>query len=102
MNPPNGQALTLVLRHIGERLTMRRIKTDNGVEELRLTGSLPAHRQGPPLHIHSEEVIPDRRVAGDSARQISRDCLAGMPKPMHRCAFSLAGVCLKCDRGESN
>jgi hypothetical protein len=33
----NDQALTLELRHTGERLTLRRIKTDNGVEELRLT-----------------------------------------------------------------
>lgn len=55
MNQPNAQALTLVLGHIGERLTMRRIKTEHGVEELRLNGSLPAHRRGPPLHIHFEE-----------------------------------------------
>jgi len=55
MNQSNEQAVTLELRHIGERLTLRRIKTDNGVEELRLTGSLPAHRRGPPLHIHFEE-----------------------------------------------
>lgn len=34
---------------------MFRIRTDNGVEELRLDGSLPPHRQGPPLHIHVEE-----------------------------------------------
>jgi quercetin dioxygenase-like cupin family protein len=55
MQQSNGQAVTLELRDSGERLTIRRIKTDNGVEELRLTGSLPAHRQGPPLHIHFEE-----------------------------------------------
>src|SRR5215467_649279 len=55
MKQSNDQAVTLELRHNGERLTLRRIKTDNGVEELRLTGSLPAHRQGPPLHIHFEE-----------------------------------------------
>ena len=55
MKQPNDQAITLVLRHIGERLTMRRIKTDEGIEELRLTGSLPAHQQGPPLHIHVGE-----------------------------------------------
>ena len=51
----NDKAVTLELRHNGERLTLRRVKTDNGVEELRLTGSLPAHRRGPPLHIHFEE-----------------------------------------------
>jgi mannose-6-phosphate isomerase-like protein (cupin superfamily) len=55
MNQINSQAVTLELNHNGERLTMRRIKTDAGVEELRLTGSLPAHRQGPPLHIHFGE-----------------------------------------------
>ena len=55
MKQSNDQAVTLELKHIGERLTMRRIKTDDGVEELHLTGSLPAHRQGPPLHIHFEE-----------------------------------------------
>ena len=55
MNQPNNQDLTLVLRHVGERLTIRRIKSDAGVEELRLNGSLPARQQGPPLHIHFEE-----------------------------------------------
>jgi quercetin dioxygenase-like cupin family protein len=55
MNQPNNQALTLELKHIGERLTIRRVRTEDGVEELRLNGSLPAHRQGPPLHIHFEE-----------------------------------------------
>ena len=55
MKQSNDQAVTLELSHTGERLTLRRIKTDNGVEELRLTGSLPAHGQGPPLHIHFEE-----------------------------------------------
>ena len=55
MKQSNEQAVTLELRHIGERLTLRRIKTDSGVEELRLNGSLPAHRPGPPLHIHFEE-----------------------------------------------
>jgi mannose-6-phosphate isomerase-like protein (cupin superfamily) len=55
MKQSNGQAVTLALNHSGERLTLRRIKTEAGVEELRMTGSLPAHRQGPPLHIHFHE-----------------------------------------------
>ncbi len=55
MRQSNEAALTVELRHTGERLTIRRIKADNRVEELRLAGSLPAHRQGPPLHIHFEE-----------------------------------------------
>src|SRR6516164_143771 len=60
----NDKAVTLELRHTGERLTLRRIKTDNGVEELRLAGSLPAHRQGPPLHIHFEEDERGEVVSG--------------------------------------
>jgi len=47
--------VTLELNHTGERLTLRRIKTDNGVEELHLAGSLPAHRRRLPLPIHFEE-----------------------------------------------
>ena len=64
MKQSNDQALTLELKHSGEVLTLRRIKTDNGVEELRLTGSLPAHRQGPPLHIHFEEDERGEVVSG--------------------------------------
>jgi mannose-6-phosphate isomerase-like protein (cupin superfamily) len=55
MKPANDQALTLELRDTGERLTLRRIKTDEGIEELHLSGSLPAHRPGPPLHVHFEQ-----------------------------------------------
>jgi uncharacterized cupin superfamily protein len=33
-------------------------------EELHLTGSLPAHRQGPPLHIHFEEDERGEVVSG--------------------------------------
>ena len=64
MKQSNEQALTLELSHTGERLTLRRIKTDNGVEELRLTGSLPAQRRGPPLHIHFEEDERGEVVSG--------------------------------------
>jgi hypothetical protein len=60
----NYRVLTLVLRHTGERLTLRRIKTDNGVDELRFTGSLPAHQQGPPLHVHFEEDERGEVVSG--------------------------------------
>ena len=55
MKPSTERALTLELRHTGERLTLRRIQTDQGVEELHLNGALPAHRQGPPLHVHFQQ-----------------------------------------------
>ena len=41
-------------RHTGERLAMRRVKRGDEVW-LELKGSLPPHRQGPPLHIHVAE-----------------------------------------------
>jgi quercetin dioxygenase-like cupin family protein len=64
MNQSNGEALTLELRDTGERLTLRRIKNGQGVEELHLSGSLPAHRQGPPLHVHFEEDEHGEVIAG--------------------------------------
>ena len=41
-------------RHTGERLAMRRVKRGDEVW-LELKGSLPPHREGPPLHIHFAE-----------------------------------------------
>jgi uncharacterized cupin superfamily protein len=64
MNQSADQALTLEARHTGERLTLRRIKTENGIEELHLSGSLPPHRQGPPLHIHFGEDERGEVVSG--------------------------------------
>src|SRR3974390_2237677 len=52
MRQSNDRSLVIELKHTGERLTLRRIKTDKGIEELHLAGSLPAHAQGPPLHVH--------------------------------------------------
>lgn len=46
--------LTLVDRHTGERLELRRIVLD-GQPALELRGSLPARADGPPLHVHSAE-----------------------------------------------
>jgi quercetin dioxygenase-like cupin family protein len=46
--------LILENRHSGERLAMRRVTRDGEVW-LELKGSLPAHQQGPPLHIHVAE-----------------------------------------------
>src|SRR4051794_37336401 len=48
-------SLSLENRHTGERLALRRVNR-NGEVWLELKGSLPPHRQGPPLHIHLAEV----------------------------------------------
>ena len=41
-------------RHTGERLALRRLKRGDEVW-LELKGSLPPHREGPPLHVHFAE-----------------------------------------------
>lgn len=46
--------IVLENRHTGERLALSRIKKGDEVW-LKLKGSLPAHREGPPLHIHFAE-----------------------------------------------
>ncbi len=49
-----AQALVLENRHTGERLSLRRIRHGNE-EWLELKGTLPPHREGPPMHIHYAE-----------------------------------------------
>lgn len=51
MPDPDTQSLNLENRHSGERLALRRVQRDGEVW-LELRGSLPPHREGPPLHIH--------------------------------------------------
>jgi mannose-6-phosphate isomerase-like protein (cupin superfamily) len=63
MTPGTLQALILENRHTGERLALRRVKRGDEVW-LELKGSLPPHRQGPPLHIHLAENEEGRVVAG--------------------------------------
>lgn len=46
--------LILENRHTGERLALRRVVQGNDVW-LELKGSLPPHREGPPMHIHFVE-----------------------------------------------
>jgi mannose-6-phosphate isomerase-like protein (cupin superfamily) len=46
--------LILENRHTGERLALRRVVSGNEVS-LELKGSLPPHREGPPMHIHFVE-----------------------------------------------
>jgi mannose-6-phosphate isomerase-like protein (cupin superfamily) len=70
-------------RHSGERLAMRRVKRGDEVW-LELKGSLPPHRQGPPLHIHVAEdeegvvrsgtlsaVLNGRRFTAGSGERVS-------------------------------
>jgi quercetin dioxygenase-like cupin family protein len=55
MTASNTQPLRIELKNRGERLELSRIKTANGTEELHMKGSLLAHREGPPPHIHLAE-----------------------------------------------
>jgi len=64
MKQPEDQVLTIELGHTGERLAMWRTRDSSSVEELRMTGRLPAYQQGPPLHIHFREDEHTEVVAG--------------------------------------
>ena len=55
MTQANDSALTIEVKHTGERLTLRRVKNAAGLEELHLSGTLPPHSEGPPLHVHFAE-----------------------------------------------
>ncbi len=59
----------LVNRHTGERLALRRVLRDGEVC-LELKGSLPPHRDGPPLHVHYAEVEQGAVVAGTLAAEV--------------------------------
>jgi mannose-6-phosphate isomerase-like protein (cupin superfamily) len=54
MADSSARELIIEYRHTGERLAMRRVKRGDEVW-LELKGSIPAHRQGPPLHSHVAE-----------------------------------------------
>src|SRR6476620_4835074 len=41
-------------RHTGERLTLKRVRRGDEVW-LELKGSLPPHKEGPPMHVHFAE-----------------------------------------------
>lgn len=63
MNMPAPHTLVLENRHTGERLSLRRIRR-GGEEWLELKGSLPPHREGPPMHIHFVEDEEGHVTAG--------------------------------------
>ena len=61
--------LTLSNRHTGEVLRMRRTVQD-GELCLELEGSLPAHKNGPPLHIHYREHEEGRVTSGTLSAEV--------------------------------
>lgn len=61
--------LRLENRHTGEVLTLRRLYRD-GRLILELRGSLPAHRDGPPLHVHYVENEEGLVTAGVLAAEV--------------------------------
>ncbi len=58
------RSLVLELRHTGERLVLHRARNSRGIEELHLSGTLPAHGEGPPLHIHAFEDEHGQVISG--------------------------------------
>ena len=76
-------AINLENRHTGEQLAIRRVKLGDEVW-LELQGTLPPHRDGPPMHIHFSEdeegrvesgvlsyVINGRRMAAGAGEPVS-------------------------------
>jgi mannose-6-phosphate isomerase-like protein (cupin superfamily) len=57
------EGLILENRHTGEHLELRRVVRD-GRMWLALRGTLPPHRQGPPLHVHYQEAEEGQVKAG--------------------------------------
>jgi quercetin dioxygenase-like cupin family protein len=57
------EARTLHNQHTGEKLALRRVAGDGQIC-LELKGSLPPHREGPPLHVHYGETEAGQVVAG--------------------------------------
>jgi mannose-6-phosphate isomerase-like protein (cupin superfamily) len=56
-------SLILENRHTGERLALRAVAR-GGETWLELKGSLPPHREGPPMHIHFAEDEEGRVISG--------------------------------------
>jgi hypothetical protein len=71
MPDSNGPSLVLENRHTGERLVLRRVAKGSEVW-LELNGSLPPHREGPPMHIHFAEDEEGSITSGSSDRRRRR------------------------------
>ena len=76
MNEAVHRGLVLEVRHTGERLVLHRARDSRGVEELYLAGSLPPHREGPPLHIHAFEDEHGEVVSGTLAAMLDGKTLS--------------------------
>jgi mannose-6-phosphate isomerase-like protein (cupin superfamily) len=61
--PAATSAHVLENRHTGERLALRRLSRGDETW-LELKGSLPPRREGPPLHIHHQELEEGRVISG--------------------------------------
>jgi mannose-6-phosphate isomerase-like protein (cupin superfamily) len=79
----DAAGLVLENRHTGERLNIRRVKRGNEIW-LELKGSLPPHKDGPPMHIHCAEdeegsirsgtlsaILNGRRITAKSGESIA-------------------------------
>jgi len=66
---PTAPALRLENRHTGEVLEIRR-RTENGEGVFDLRGTLPPHRDGPPLHIHYLEDEEGLVIAGTLSAEV--------------------------------
>jgi quercetin dioxygenase-like cupin family protein len=69
-NAPSPAALRLENRHTGEVLEIRK-QTRNGEAVLALWGTLPAHHEGPPLHIHHLEDEEGVITAGTLSAEVN-------------------------------
>lgn len=67
--PSLSKPLRLENRHSGEVLEIRRTKR-NGESFLELWGTLPPHREGPPMHIHFLEDEEGRVISGTLSAEI--------------------------------
>ena len=64
MPSTSERSLVLELRHTGERLVIHRAHDSRGMEELHLSGTLPARGEGPPLHVHAVEDEHGQVISG--------------------------------------
>lgn len=63
MDQKSDETIRLENRHTGERLALRRVARGDEIW-LELKGSLPAHSQGPPMHVHHVENEEGHVISG--------------------------------------